>query len=182
MRCLRGCVWACLLGAMPAIGAGAHVRQPAPAAGRAAVWRTYELIVDLQKLPRTYTCDQLWYVFRGVLLRLAVPPDSVNILPYRCSRTSSGDLRSPRVQLSFRMPSVLQGPAVKWAQLRAVSRTITLRPGEPKRLKPQDCRLLRQIRETLLTSLPVKVVSSDLRCGVGAHFAVTVRAWVAAAG
>ena len=180
MRRLRGFVWTCLVGVMPALGAGAHVVRPA-APGQPAVWRTYDLIVDLDKLPRTYSCDQLWYVFRGVLLRLGVPSDSVHILPYRCSRSPSGDLRSPRVQVSFRMPSILHGKAVQWAQLRAVRRTVTVQPGEPKRLGPTDCRLLRQIRETLLATLPVQVLSSDLHCGAGAHFGVTVRDWVAAA-
>ncbi len=180
MRRVRGFVWACLLGVTPALGAVAHTVRPA-AAGEPAVWRTYDLIVDLDKLPRTFTCDQLWYVFRGVLLRLGVPSDSVHILPYRCSRAPSGDQRSPRVQVSFRMPSILHGTAVRWAQLRAVSRTVTVRVGEPKRLQPSDCRLLRQIRETLLASLPVQVVSSHLHCGPGKPFSVTVRDWVAAA-
>ncbi len=180
MRRLRGFVWASLMGVMPALGAGAHVVPAAAAVGQPAVWRTYDLIVDLDKLPRTYTCDQLWYVFRGVLRRLGAPSDGLHILPYRCSSTASGDLRSPRVQVSFRMPSILHGTAVRWAQLRAVRRTVTVQPGEPKRLQPTDCRLLRQIRQTLLATLPVRVLSSDLRCSAGAHFGVTVRDWVAA--
>ena len=181
MNGLRGIALACLLGAIPAGAACAHAARPA-APGRPAVWRTYDMIVDLDNLPRTYTCDQLWYIFRGVLLRLGVPPDSVNILPYRCSRTPTGDLHSPRVQVSFRMPSVLHGAAVKWAQLSAVSHRVTLRPGAPPRLRPADCRLLRQIRQTLLASIPVHVVRSDLHCGAGASFGVTVQSWVARPG
>lgn len=170
-------VLGCLLALMP-VGVWAHGSAAAVAA-RPAIWRNYELLVDLNGLPRTYTCDQLWYVFDGILLRLGVPIDTLNVLPYRCSSTGSGDLRSPRVQVSFRMPSVVHGAAVKWAQLSAVSRLIVIRPGEPKRLKPTDCRLLRQIRQTLLESLPVRVVRSNLQCGRSRSFGVTVRVWIA---
>lgn len=180
MRRLRAVALGCLVAIVPG-SVWAHAPRPSGAA-RPAVWRTYDMVVDLQHLSRSYTCDQLWYVFHGILLRLAVPIESLNVLPYRCSRSPSGDMRSPHVQLSFRMPAVVHGAAVKWAQLSAVSRLITIRPGEPKRLKPTDCRLLRQITQALLESLPVKVIRSDLRCGQGGPFGVTVRAWVASTG
>ena len=178
MKRLRGIALGCLL-AVSSAAAAAHTRLPA---GRPAIWRTYDMDVDLQNLPRTYTCDQLWYVFHGILLRLGVPIASLNVLPYRCSTSPTGDMRSPHVQVSFRMPAVVQGAAVKWSELSAVRRLVLIRPGEPKKLQAGDCRLLRQIRETLLASLPVQVVHSSLRCGAGAPFSVTVRTWVAAAG
>ncbi len=177
MRGWRGILLGGLLAVVPMCGWASSV-QPDVAA-QPAIWRTYDLVVDLDQLSRTYTCDQLWYVFHGILLRLGVPIASLNVLPYRCSRTPSGDLRSPRVQVSFRMPAVVHGAAVKWAQLSAVDRLIVIRPGEPKRLKPTDCRLLRQIRETLLASLPVHVVRGELHCASGGRFGLTVRAWVA---
>ena len=180
MRRLRGVLFGGVLALVPISGWAGAV-QPAVAA-QPAIWRTYDLVVDLDHLSRTYTCDQLWYVFHGILLRLGVPIASLNVLPYRCSRTASGDLRSPRVQVSFRMPAVVHGAAVKWAQLSAVQRLIVIRPGEPKRLQPGDCWLLRQIRETLLTSLPVKVVQGELHCARGAPFGLTVRTWVASGG
>ncbi len=178
MRRLGAVLLGGLLAAVP-ISGWAHAAH-APVAGQPAVWRTYDLVVDLDHLPRTYTCDQLWYVFHGILLRLGVPIDTLNVLPYHCSRSPSGDLRSPHVQVSFRMPEVLHGKAVKWAELSADRRLIAIGPGEPKRLKPTDCRLLRQIRETLLESLPVKVAHSDLLCGQHRPFGLTVQVWVAA--
>lgn len=180
MKRLRGIAVGCLLGMIPA-SAWAVAAAPA-AVPQPAVWQTYNMIVDLDHLSRTYTCDELWYVFDGILLRLGVPIDSLNVLPYRCSRTRSGDQRSPRVQVRFRMPRVVHGAAVKWAQLHAVRRRITIRPGEPKTLKHADCRLLRQIRQTLLESLPVQVVRSDLHCAQGGQFGLTVQAWVASPG
>ena len=179
MRGLRDIAFVCLLALIPGC---AWARAALPVKAQPAVWRTYDLIVDLDNLSRTYTCDQLWYVFHGILLRLGVPIDTLNVLPYDCSRTPSGDLRSPRVQVSFRMPAVLHGASAQWAELSAVRRLIAIRPGKPKRLKPTDCRLMRQIRETLLASLPVKVLHSDLDCGAGQRFGVTVRLWVARPG
>ena len=169
--------FACLLAAVPLSALAGALPKRAP--GRPAVWRTYDMIVDLNDLSRTYTCDDLWYVFHGILLRLGAPISSLSVLPNRCSRTRSGDLRSPRVEVHFQMPSVVRGAAVKWATLSAVRRRVPIRPGEPRTLKASDCRLLRQIRDTLLDSLPVQVVRTDLDCAPGARFGLTVRAWVA---
>ena len=180
MNRLRSLVLVCVLAALPsgAWAAAAHdVGAPQP-----AMWRTYDMIVDLDNLPRTYTCDQLWYVFYDMLARLGTPYATLNVLPYRCSRTPSGDLRSPRVQVHFQMPSVLRGKAVKWATLRAVRRRVVIGPGKPKRLTAADCELLRQIRGTLLESLPVKIVRSTLHCAAGGRFGLTLRLWVAAPG
>ena len=184
MKRLRGIALGFLLAVSLAAAAttaatAAHVSPPTD---RPAIWRSYDLDVDLQNLPRTYTCDQLWYVFHGILLRLGVPIASLNVLPYRCSTSPTGDLRSPHVQVSFRMPAVVKGAAVKWSQLSAGRRVVLIRPGEPKHLEAGDCRLLRQIRETLLASLPVQVVHGSLHCGAAAPFSVTVRTRVAAAG
>ena len=178
MNRLRRMMLVCLLAAFPvgAWAAAAHGRGPQ----RPALWRTYDMIVDLDNLPRTYTCDQLWYVFYDILARLKTPYSSLNVLPYRCSRTPSGDLRSPRVQVQFQMPRVLRGKAVKWATLKAVRRRIVIGPGKPKRLTASDCQLLRQIRATLFESLPVKIVRSNLNCAASAHFGLTLQLWVAA--
>ena len=180
MNRLRSMGLVCLLAALPsgAWAAAAHDRGPS----RPALWRTYDMIVDLDNLPRTYTCDELWYVFYDLLARLGTPYGSLNVLPYHCSRTPSGDLRSPRVQVHFQMPRVLHGKAVKWATLRAVRRRIFIGPGKPKRLTAADCQLLSQIRATLLESMPVKIVRSNLNCASGGHFGLTLQLWVAAPG
>lgn len=134
------------------------------AAGAPALWRTYDMIVNLQNLPRTYTCDELWYEFHGILLQLGAWSYSINILPYHCSPTPSGDMKSPDVQVRFQLPFFLQGPAVKYATAKAVERTIRLSPGEPKTLHPADCELMQQISQTLLASLPVRVDQQHFDC------------------
>jgi hypothetical protein len=121
-------------------------------AGRPALWRSYDMIVNLQNLPRTYTCNQLWYEFRGILLRLGAWPYSINILPYQCSPTPSGYLRSPNVEIRFQLPIFLQA-AVKSAPAEAIERTVRLSPGEPKTLQASDCQLLQQIEQMMLTSI-----------------------------
>lgn len=134
--------------------------QKSVATGRPALWRTYDMIVNLQNLPRTYTCNQLWYEFHGILLRLGAWPYSVNILPYHCSPTPSGYLRSPNVEIRFQLPIFLQG-AVKSAPAEAIERTVRLSPGEPKTLQTSDCELLRQIEQMLLTSIEAARVDED---------------------
>lgn len=136
------------------------------------------MIVDFQRLPRTYTCDQLWYAFRGILLRLGAPPAGINILPYDCSPTPDGDLKSPHVEVRFQLPFLLQS-GVTGAPLQAVEGTVRLSPGKPKILRRSDCELLQQIRETMLASMPVKVDAAHFDCSGppsrAGRFGVTVR-------
>jgi len=141
----------CALGFVGTTAAAGAVGKGATA-GRPALWRTYDMIVSLQNLPRTYTCNQLWYEFHGILLRLGAWPYSVNILPYQCSPTPSGYLRSPNVEIRFQLPIFLQA-TVKSAPAEAIERTVRLAPGEPKTLQTSDCQLLQQIEQMMLTSL-----------------------------
>jgi hypothetical protein len=147
------------------------------AAGRPALWRSYDMIVSLQNLPRTYTCNQLWYEFRGILLRLGAWPYSVNILPYHCSPSPSGYMRSPDVEIRFQLPIFLSA-AVKSAPAEAIERTVRLSPGEPKTLQTSDCRLLQQIEQMMLTSIEARVDEDHFDCAAppprAANFHVTL--------
>lgn len=148
------------------------------AAARPALWRTYVMIINLQNLPRTYTCDELWYELHGIVLRLGAWPYSVNILPYHCSPAPSGSLRSPDVQVQFQLPFFLQGVAAKSAPAQAIERTIRLSPGQPSTLHPSDCQIMQQISGTLLASLPVRIDDEHFDCSASprraANFNVTV--------
>lgn len=178
MRRHRGAIVtvACVLGLIGAATADAGAKSVV--AGRPALWRTYDIIVNLQKLPRTYTCNQLWYEFHGILLRLGAWPYSVNILPYHCSPTPTGYLRSPDVEVRFQLPIFLSS-SVKSAPAQAVERTIRLAPGEPKTLQPSDCQLLQQIEQMLLASIEgARVDESHFDCSAApqraAKFNVTL--------
>ncbi|MGA7538801.1 MAG: hypothetical protein WBW93_08535 [Steroidobacteraceae bacterium] len=156
-----GCALALACGCALAGGAGGAAT---PGVARAALWRTYDLLIDLQNLPRTYTCDELWYEFHGILLRLGAWPYSINILPYHCSPSPSGAMSSPDVQVRFQLPIFLQGVAPKAAPAQAVERTIRLAPGEPKTLHSSDCQLMRQISRSLLASVPVHLDEEHFDC------------------
>jgi hypothetical protein len=166
----------CALGFVAAPAALGAV-EGAPA-GRPALWRTYDMIVGLQNLTRTYTCNQLWYEFHGILLHLGAWPYSINILPYQCSPTPSGYMRSPNVEIRFQLPIFLQA-AVKTAPAEAIERTVRLSPGEPKTLQTSDCQLLQQIDSMMLQSLEgARVDEEHFDCAAppprGADFHVTL--------
>jgi hypothetical protein len=81
-------------------------------------------------LPQRYSCDDLWYRFRVILLSIGANPN-LKVVPYHC------DSRSPKVQLQFSLPEPVNGAQARFADLRAVNDTITLEPGHL-------CRLTRQ--------------------------------------
>ena len=175
-----GCALALALGCGCAMASGTMASGAngtvTPGVARAALWRTYDMLVDLHNLPRTYTCDELWYEFHGLLLRLGAWPYSINILPYDCSPSPSGAMRSPEVQVRFQLPFFLQGVAVKAAPAEAVERTVRFAPGEPKTLHSSDCQLMRQISGSLLASIPVHVDEERFDCAGSARAApFTVR-------
>ena len=164
-------------GAQRVVAVGVGDRGANSESARPALWRVYDMIVDFEKLPRTYTCDQLWYEFHGILLRLGAPLASIDILPYDCSPSPSGDMKSPKVEARFQLPFVLQ-PGVPGAPIEAVERTIRLAPGKPKTLHASDCQLLRQINGTMFASLPVKVHTAHFDCSaprpLSGKFSVTL--------
>ena len=138
-----------------------------------AVWTPHAILVDLENLPKSYTCDELWYKFRAVLLSIGAR-SSVTITPFYC------DSRSPSVELEFSIPQALQDKQAPVADLEASDNIITLEPGHPKRLDSGDCELLRQITDGLFAELPLQVMSFRLACyapqAKHAHFQVTVKA------
>ena len=60
-----------LLLLLAAIAAGQAIASSAPpATPTPAEWKSYDLLLDFRALPRTYSCDELWYKVRDVLLQL----------------------------------------------------------------------------------------------------------------
>jgi hypothetical protein len=141
-----------------------------------AVWAPHELIVDLHDLPRHYSCDDLWYKFRGILLTLGARQD-LEILPYRCEGNS------PQVQLKFSTPRPVEGANAKWSQLTAVTRTVQMVPGSPDKLDSNDCELMTQVKASLLAYLADQIVSYRLPCQQSGEagqpaFAITLKVLV----
>jgi hypothetical protein len=170
---------------LPALAAALATAIPAlaattPAPPTPAEWRTYDLLVDFSDLPRTYSCDELWYKFRDVLLKLGARA-YMTITPYHCGVRGGGEARSPQVEMKFQLPHSLHGDAVRYAQISAGDEAVELAPGSPRSLAADDCELVQQMQQELLAALPVRVSSSAFR-GTGAResFALTLDALIAA--
>jgi hypothetical protein len=153
--------------------------SPAP---QPAAWIPFDLIVNLQDLPKRYSCDDLWYKFRDVLLAIGARPE--NIFAYRCEKSLGSGARSPEVHVQFSLPELVRAAERKAADLSVVRKTIELQPGHPPTLDASDCNLLRQVKSALLAALPVQVVSYRLACDAPGRaeppFEVSVSAWAQA--
>ena len=160
------------------VALSAQAGEPA-GASEPATWVQYNLLVDLQHLPKHYSCNDLWYRFRDVLWSIGARRIS-EILVYDCDRATRAD--APRVHLAFSLPQPAQGAQAKQATLRGTPASVELRPGQPKSFDESDCALLGQINATLLAALPVRVSAHGLDCSAaaGRHppFGLTVQALV----
>jgi hypothetical protein len=151
-----------------------------PPAAVAAEWRTYDVLVPLQNLPTSYSCDDLWYKFRDVLLKLGARA-YMTISPYHCGYVGGAPAHSPSVELRFQLPQVLHGTAAsRYAQISVVEKSIRLAPGAPASLKGGDCELMSQLQNMLFPALPLHVSTAAFHCSQPhASFALTVNASVA---
>jgi hypothetical protein len=165
--------------AATAATAAAVTTPPAPVAAPAE-WRTYDVLVPLKNLPTSYSCDDLWYKFRDLLLKLGARA-YMTISPYHCGYTGGAPARSPSVELRFQLPEVLHGAAsTRYAQISVIEKSIRLAPGAPASLRAGDCELMSQLQDMLFPALPVHVSTSAFRCKQPhASFALTVNASVA---
>ena len=162
-----------LLALASVAAAGATAPSAAP-----AEWRTYDILVDFQDLPRTYSCDDLWYRFRDVLLALGARA-YMTITPYHCGYVGGGEERSPSVEVRFQLPQPVTGAARQYAQVSVLAEKVRLAPGSPRSLTAADCELVRQLKDGLLAALPVRVDTATFSCSAPRRsFALTLEASV----
>jgi hypothetical protein len=170
-RTLLACVIASWAGAAHAEASAATTPAAVP-----AEWRTYDLLVQFRDLPKTYSCDDLWYRFRDVLLTLGARA-YMTLTPYDCGYVGGGEARSPRVELKFQLPQLLHGEDTRYAQMSAVNREVRLAPGTPHSLRAEDCELMKQLQNTLLAALPVQVTAAPFSCsGPASTYSLTLQA------
>lgn len=169
-----------LLGASTAASAAAPAATKAPPAVQQAEWGSFDVLVRLQNLPRTYSCDDLWYKLRDLLLKLGARA-YMTITPYHCGYTGGGPATSPSLELKFQLPRVLSGSATRYAQISVIDEPIRLAPGSPPSLSAKDCDLVRQLQGTLFAALPLHVNAADFSCKVAQpSFVLNVQAPIAA--
>jgi hypothetical protein len=159
LTCRRACAVVALLAAVTAPAIATELASPAVP----AIWSRRAVIVDLTDLPRVYSCDELWYRFRAVLLAIGAQSDSTNIMPYNCTS------RSPSVEMQFALPRGLPRAETKLADFRAAEKTVTLQPGQPAPFDASDCELMQQIEDEFLSTLPLTIVSVDTTCRPRRH-------------
>jgi hypothetical protein len=162
---------------LPAIAAGQTLATSASsAAPTPAEWKSYDVLVELRTLPRTYSCDELWYKVRDVLLQLGARA-YMTITPFDCGSRRGEEARSPSVEVKFQLPEPLRGAATRYADTSVSEQAVRLAPGAPSSLQAGDCELMRQMEETLLAGLPVHITASAFDCGAAAKsFTVTLDA------
>ena len=139
---------------------------------------THRILVSLSDLPRGYTCNDLWYRFKDVML--AIGAQQLQILTYDCVDKNPQPHGSPKVELKFEFPTVLTGDNERYADFRGTPSSVRLAPGHPASLTADDCALVQQMAAGIFDALSVKVTESKFPCtappGAGERFAVTVLA------
>ena len=110
-----------------------------------------------------------WLKVRDVLLKLGARAD-MTITPYDCGSSHGGEARSPPVEVKFQLPEPLEGAATRYAQTSVSQEAVQLTPGAPRSLKSDDCEFMRQLQETLLAGLPLRVATAAFSCTSGSSF------------
>jgi len=159
----RSCQVLVLFCSLGLLAASVVARAGSSDAARPAEWARHNLIVKLHDLPKRYSCDDLWYRFRDILLDIGARPN-LEVSTYRCERALGPNARSPRVHLTFDMPRPLPGAQTDESDVLTIAKTVHLAAGQPHSLDATDCELLRQIKGTLLAALSVRVIDFSLDC------------------
>ena len=128
-----------------------------------AAWINRDVELTLQNLPPAYTCDALWYKLRAILLAIGAR-EYMSIERYDCGKGAPAGGGSQRVHLRFFTLRPVSGDQARWANTSAMEKTVVLAPGQPNRLEPQDCALVRQLKETLFPYLDLPVSSARFDC------------------
>jgi hypothetical protein len=142
-----------------------------------AYWAQHDEIDELGDLPHPYRCDDLYYKYRDVLLRLGAQP-GMKIYAYGCSRAGQPASGTPRVDLTYAVPREMPVTGSGGVGLKAARATVKLAPGQPKSLTPDDCILLNDMRQTVLASFANSMNASSLHCNAARtskHFALVVQ-------
>jgi hypothetical protein len=149
---------------MLTIGTGASQASTPPP--QRAYWAPHDEIDYLDNLPRTYSCDELYYKYRAVLLRLGARPD-MTIYTYGCSGSKGAAADRPHVDLTYTIAEPIPPQFNSNSTLRARPETVEIGAGNPKVLSQSDCTLMDDMRQTVLSSFSKDIEVRGSRCGQG---------------
>jgi len=157
-----------LLSAWAATGllsAAVPAATPIPQSAR---WIDHDLVVHFANLPTRYSCEDLQRKSRDILEAIGARPQI--IFPYECERSLGTRARSPQVHVRFWFPELVSAPPPSTTRLSVVRETVQLKPGNPPALGNSDCELLRQLKNALLSAVPLTITTYRLACAAPARF------------
>jgi hypothetical protein len=128
-----------------------------------AVWAEHDLTIELQHLPRRYSCGELNYKIHDILAMIGARAD-MRVDASRCATDLDPTQVAPWVHLIFSLPLEVHGQLASSADMFAVERTVRLEPGSPQSIDWGDCQLLRQLKLTLFAEVPIQVDGDHLGC------------------
>jgi hypothetical protein len=172
------------IGAVAALTVQSGRAEVAPAnALQPAFWAQHDEIDYLDNLPRKYSCDELYYKYRDVLLRLGARP-GMKIYTYGCTGSKGAESDRVHVDLTYEIPQLAPPTVSAGSTLMARPETVAIGPGDPKALTQSDCVLLKDMRQTVLSSISQKIEATNAPCG-GQHpgsnrFALRIQTAIAA--
>jgi hypothetical protein len=137
---------------------------PATSRMRRAVWAEHDLTIELEHLPKAYSCNDLTQKIHDVLHAIGARPD-IRIFVSRCEDGVDTRLVAPRAHVIFSIPFEVDGQLADFFDTLAIERTVRVEAGDPASIDFSDCELLRQLRLTLLDSVSMSVQPSHLVCG-----------------
>jgi hypothetical protein len=131
---------------------------------QAAYWAQHDEIDYLDNLPRLYSCDELYYKYRDVLLRLGARP-GMKIYAYGCLHDGSVAAKGrPHVNLTYEVPKALPPAVSGQSGFPTKLATLHLKPGHPKSLDSGDCILVQDMRDTVLASFSSHIDTGGPNC------------------
>jgi hypothetical protein len=132
-------------------------------ATRNAVWAEHDLTIELQHLPKLYSCEDLTNKIHDILQTVGARVN-MQILVSSCENGIDTRVVAPRAHLVFSLPFEVRGQLAGSGDLSARERTVRIEPGNPPSIDYSDCELLRQLEMTVFRAVPLPIDATRLTC------------------
>jgi hypothetical protein len=153
---------AAVVGVLVALSGATIGTPPVQAAEEQAYWARHQEVDYLDNLPRPYSCNDLYYKYRDVLIRLGAR--ELTIYTYGCTGRAGAAGNRTHVDLSYAVPAPVASTLSSNSALVAREQQIEIGPGEPKSLTEEDCTLMDDMSQTVLSSFAKSVEVKGPAC------------------